>query len=175
MTCSDFLTHYSSYRDGLAQPAQAAAMLVHLSVCPSCARYDRAVREGVEALRNSSIEPSSRSRVRIRVAVALTRRIRHTRFSWPAALAASLVVTAVFVEGVTHSSQDIQRAAPLPSRPAPRIAARPSYPFVAVSDLHVGVFETELPATRSSNPLDYNGRYRAAGVRSADVTDAAPQ
>ena len=57
MRCQDFLQNYSAYRDGL-DPRLAADMEDHLEVCPSCARFDRAVREGVELLQGEVVRPS---------------------------------------------------------------------------------------------------------------------
>jgi len=57
MTCSEFRRLYSAYRDE-HDPSLAAAMDDHLDICQSCAALDRAVREGVEALRGVSVAPS---------------------------------------------------------------------------------------------------------------------
>ncbi|TFG50337.1 MAG: zf-HC2 domain-containing protein [Gemmatimonadales bacterium] len=57
MTCSEFRRLYSAYRDE-HEPSLAAAMDDHLEVCPPCAAFDRAVRDGVDALRGASVAPS---------------------------------------------------------------------------------------------------------------------
>ena len=57
MRCQDFLQNYSAYRDGL-DARLAADMEDHLEVCPSCANFDRAVREGVELLQGEVVRPS---------------------------------------------------------------------------------------------------------------------
>jgi len=57
MLCRDFVKNYSAYRDGL-DPELAAEMEDHLEECPSCAAFDRAVRDGVELLRGETIQPS---------------------------------------------------------------------------------------------------------------------
>ncbi|HXG43451.1 MAG TPA: zf-HC2 domain-containing protein [Gemmatimonadales bacterium] len=57
MTCAEFRRRYSAYRDG-TDPVLAAEMDDHMEVCPACAGYDRAVREGVEALRHAVVLPS---------------------------------------------------------------------------------------------------------------------
>ncbi len=56
--CREFRRRYSAYRDD-HDPVLAAEMDDHLEVCPSCTAFDRAVREGVEALRGEELEPSS--------------------------------------------------------------------------------------------------------------------
>jgi len=58
MDCREFRSHYSAYRDG-HDPALAAEMDDHLESCSDCASYDRAVREGVDALRGQVVIPSS--------------------------------------------------------------------------------------------------------------------
>jgi anti-sigma factor RsiW len=57
MTCREFRRRYSAYRDG-HDPVLAAEMDDHLEVCPDCAAYDRAIREGVDALRGGRLTPS---------------------------------------------------------------------------------------------------------------------
>lgn len=57
MDCRDFRRQYSAYRDG-HDPALAAEMDDHMDICPTCASYDRAVREGVDSLRGGWVAPS---------------------------------------------------------------------------------------------------------------------
>lgn len=57
MHCSEFLEHYSAWRDGL-EPWRAGAMDAHLSECPSCRIRDEALRHGVAALRDLELVPS---------------------------------------------------------------------------------------------------------------------
>jgi hypothetical protein len=56
--CRDFRRCYSAYRD-THDPALAAEMDDHLEVCPACTAFDRAVREGVEVLRDEQVTPSA--------------------------------------------------------------------------------------------------------------------
>lgn len=51
MTCKDFLTIFSEYRDGVLDPRERRRADRHLDGCPSCRRYRRVVDDGVEALR----------------------------------------------------------------------------------------------------------------------------
>jgi anti-sigma factor RsiW len=51
LNCSDFLENYSGLRDGSLETERAEALRAHLTVCPSCARYDRVVSNGVEIFR----------------------------------------------------------------------------------------------------------------------------
>lgn len=57
MRCKDFLEQYSAYRDGLV-PELKAAMQAHLETCASCRASDRAVRLGVDVLRDSRVQTS---------------------------------------------------------------------------------------------------------------------
>ncbi len=57
MHCRQFHRQYAAYRDG-HDPALAAEMDDHIESCARCASFDRAVREGVDALRGSQMIPS---------------------------------------------------------------------------------------------------------------------
>jgi len=58
-SCSEFLRDYSDFRDRLMEAGRVGAMEAHLAGCPSCARYDRVVSEGVEELLGAGeVEPS---------------------------------------------------------------------------------------------------------------------
>lgn len=50
MTCSDFLTRYSGFRDGKLSGSEREAFESHLDECRSCARYHRVVTRGVRLL-----------------------------------------------------------------------------------------------------------------------------
>lgn len=69
MDCRRFRSQYSTYRDG-HDPVVAAEMDDHLEGCPDCAAYDRAVREGVEALRGQVVTPSSGFMARLEARLA---------------------------------------------------------------------------------------------------------
>lgn len=58
MDCTEFLTRHSDLADGV--PAgDRARFEEHLTRCPSCARYDRVVRQGIQLCRElPRIEPS---------------------------------------------------------------------------------------------------------------------
>lgn len=58
LNCSDFLQSYSEFRDGHLGPARRLAFEAHLRGCPSCARYDRVVDQGVGLLHQLEVEPS---------------------------------------------------------------------------------------------------------------------
>lgn len=69
MDCRAFRSQYSTYRDG-HDPVLAAEMDDHLEDCATCASYDRAVREGVEVLREAIITPSSDFMARLETRLA---------------------------------------------------------------------------------------------------------
>jgi hypothetical protein len=64
MECADFRRRYTAYRDG-HDPELAADMDDHIEICPSCATFDRAVREGIETLRGEQVVPSADFRIRL--------------------------------------------------------------------------------------------------------------
>lgn len=51
MDCAEFLQGYSDYSDGLRTPEQLRDFESHLHQCPTCARYDRVVRQGIDLFR----------------------------------------------------------------------------------------------------------------------------
>jgi anti-sigma factor RsiW len=51
VNCSDFLENYSGLRDGSLETERAEELRAHRTACPSCARYDRVVDNGVEIFR----------------------------------------------------------------------------------------------------------------------------
>ncbi|CAN5360905.1 hypothetical protein BH23GEM4_BH23GEM4_24290 [soil metagenome] len=52
VSCHEFISTYSDYRDGLVGAGLARSLARHRNECPSCARYDRVIRRGVEVARN---------------------------------------------------------------------------------------------------------------------------
>lgn len=59
VTCADFLGEYTDLRDGVSGPTRAAMLRDHARECGSCARYDRALNNGVDVLRGlGAVEPS---------------------------------------------------------------------------------------------------------------------
>jgi len=69
MNCRDFRRQYSAYRDG-HDPELAAEMDDHIESCPTCAAADRALREGVDALRGQQLHPSPDFRERLELRLA---------------------------------------------------------------------------------------------------------
>lgn len=49
--CETFLAEYSALRDGLVPDGLRVVLEAHRDGCPSCARYDRVIRDGTEVVR----------------------------------------------------------------------------------------------------------------------------
>jgi hypothetical protein len=69
MDCRDFRRQYSAYRDA-HDPELAANMDDHMEACPTCASYDRALREGVDLLRGRQLFPTPDFRARLEARLA---------------------------------------------------------------------------------------------------------
>ena len=59
MDCTNFRRHHAAWREG-RRASLDRAMAEHAADCPACARFDRALRVGVELLQQAEIEPSPR-------------------------------------------------------------------------------------------------------------------
>lgn len=98
MDCRDFRRRYTAYRDQ-HDPELAAEMDDHLEICPACAAYDRAVREGVETLRGEAITPSpgflARLEARILSGETVPDPIPPSLSPWVATAATALVILLV--------------------------------------------------------------------------------
>lgn len=72
MRCTEFLAHYSDYRDGRASdPEMLRALVRHVQRCPRCMRYDAQVARGVLLLRAASdLRPSTHFGRRLRRRIA---------------------------------------------------------------------------------------------------------
>lgn len=70
MDCTQFLTSFTDYRDGLLAAGRRARVEEHLASCPSCRRYCRVVDEGVRLLRaapSPSVSEDFRPRLKHRI------------------------------------------------------------------------------------------------------------
>jgi anti-sigma factor RsiW len=98
MDCREFRRRYSAYRDE-HDPVLAAEMDDHIEVCAACAAFDRAVREGTEALRGTQVLPSPdflhRLLVRIAIGEAVPESLPPRVSPWAATLAAGLFIAMV--------------------------------------------------------------------------------
>lgn len=133
MDCRDFRRRYTAYRDQ-HDPELAAEMDDHLEVCPACAAYDRAVREGVEALRGEAITPSPgflvRLEQRIRSGETVPDPIPPSLSPWLATAGTALVILLVLL-----SLKDLMiLPPPVAAEVQPLVIARPKImpgmPFV---------------------------------------------
>jgi hypothetical protein len=154
MRCTEFLEHYSDYRDGLIDdPALHRALRQHLVECRGCMRYDARIARGALVLRTTGdIEPSGRFRRRLRRRLATAGAVPEPLVAgWPG-LMTGLMLTACLALAIwiwqAGTSPGPQRAAaePTPPRLAPAVLAHPSVPFVTFTDLSVSAFRTEWRA-----------------------------
>ncbi len=143
MTCPEFLDRYTDFRDGLVTaPREFRRFSRHLAHCPSCRRYDTAVRRGVLALQaTDNVRPSPDFRRR------LERRLRReglvagpvlpARTGVAAALFIAVAIALIAFEGVRM--HDVARAPSLPPVPFPKPVAQAGVPFVSFQDPRASV------------------------------------
>jgi hypothetical protein len=154
MRCKDFLALYSDFRDdGIVDPTMNRRMRQHLAHCRSCARYHHALEFGTSLLRElDPVEPSDRFLVRLRCALALSRRRTNSGlpvFGWPASLAATMLVAVVIVKGVAREPQeDINQAEVSGATPARVEVSRPAAAVRAR-------FESLTPPSFRPHPLRF--------------------
>src|SRR5574338_673700 len=133
MNCRQFHRQYAAYRDG-HDPALAAEMDDHLDACPRCAAFARALREGVDHLKQGQLAPSHEFLVRLEERLSSNEAVPEPlppRVSpWAATAAAVLFIALV---GLT-----VREIAVLPTPVAaesPMVVAQPrvlaGIPFVA--------------------------------------------
>ena len=143
MDCRDFRRRYSAYRDG-HDPELAAEIDDHIEACSACAAFDRAVREGVEALRGEQILPSPDFRARLALRLSRDEYVPEPlppRVSpWVATVAAGLFLALI---GLSLKTMMVLPP-PVAAEVQPMVVARPrlmpGIPFV--------IFERIPPAPR---------------------------
>lgn len=132
MRCPDFRRQYSAYRDS-QDPEVAAAMEDHLTSCRECRAYDRAVRDGVAALRVETVVPSADFLDRLEARLATTDRVPEPippKVSPWAATAAAVMLVALVVFTIRESAV----VPPVSATERPAVLAEPrmvaGVPFV---------------------------------------------
>ena len=163
MTCGEFLSRYTDFRDGLiGAPREARRFERHLATCPSCRDYDATVRRGVVALQampTLTMSAGFRHRLESRLASerdqsALPPARRRARVAATLLVAAALAL--IMLEGRSHPT--VALTASLPPVPFPKPVARAGLPFVSFQDPRASVL--------SGNPNPYG----TAFVQAASVT-----
>ncbi len=146
MRCTEFLEHYSDFRDAqFANPDLARQMRRHLLACPRCMQYDARVSRGVTVFKTlSDLEPSTDFRR------SLTRRLLSEPLAEPEPVmpaSAGLTVALMVATGVALVVWDRSASStePLPSSaaseiPVPAVVANAGIPFVSFTDLSVPAF-----------------------------------
>jgi hypothetical protein len=155
MHCTDFLEHYSAYRDGLVEDQGLLRRLrQHLLVCPQCMRYDARLARGVTVLRSlNEVHPSPRFRRRLAARLAApTTEAEQPVVPAPAGIVAALMLLAAAALFLWHGSSNVpqtevvEQAAP----PAPVVVVSPRVPFVGFADFTLPASNVDLlPAEES--------------------------
>ena len=143
MTCREFLERYTDFRDGLiTAPRELRRFERHLGHCPTCRRYDGALRQGVLALRAAeTIEASPTFRSKLEARLARERRAAHevpARAGIAAALFVAAALALVVLEAVRRP--EVAQAPALPPVPFPTPVVQAGVPFVSFQDPRAGVF-----------------------------------
>jgi predicted anti-sigma-YlaC factor YlaD len=143
MTCAEFIERYTDVRDGLiTTPRELRRFERHLALCPSCRRYDTAVRRGVLALQAAeTIEPSPDFRRRLEARLERERRPAadvRTRAGVSVALFVAAALALVAWEAMRRP--DIAHVRPLPPVPFPKPVVQAGVPFVSFQDPRASVF-----------------------------------
>lgn len=153
MTCSEFLSRYSDYRDGLiGAPREARRFARHIATCAACRRYHAALQHGVDALQTEVREEPDvdfRQRLARRLAVERAQAGRPAIPSRPALAAALLIAAAIGLlawESVRRHPA-VASVPPLPPVPFPKPVAEAGPPFVSFQDPRTAVI--------SGNPYPY--------------------
>jgi anti-sigma factor RsiW len=142
MTCAEFLTRYTDYRDGLiTAPREVGQCERHLALCAACRRYDVAVRRGVRALRAvATLEVSPDFRRQLDARLEGERRAAH-QVPARARIAAALVLAAALAlvarEGVRRAP--VASAPALPPVPFPKPVVQAGVPIVSFQDPRASV------------------------------------
>jgi len=142
MLCKELLERHTEFRDGLiTAPRDLRRFARHLAHCPTCRRYDAAVRRGVQALHASvSITPSPDFRERLDARLAVEQRKRPTVPARAGVSAAMLVLAALALLVLEVGRRPrIARAPVLPPAAFPKPVANPGPPFVSFQDPRASV------------------------------------
>jgi predicted anti-sigma-YlaC factor YlaD len=172
MRCSDFLRHYSEYRDGLIHDAALRRRMTrHMAQCPACQRYDHTITHGVSALRREpELEPSDRFRVRLRCQLAFDSARRRRTMARRARVVASMVVTAavafMIYEGFADTSTELTTPTALAKPAMPMVTANAGVPFVTFEQLTA---PTPRSIPTSSIPVMFVDSAYYGGSRPAPV------
>lgn len=149
MHCSEFLSHYSAFRDRVGVDQDLILSLeLHLAECSQCARYHQSVSRGVEVLQlHDAIEPSPDFRHRLRGRLAASA-ANQAVLPGPAGVAAALMLASALALGVYEAAHS-RRIGGEPVARAPRTAATMPYAaprrVLPVSDFTLAAFKRRTP------------------------------
>lgn len=141
VSCHEFISAYSDYRDGLIGAGLARSLATHLNECSSCARYDRVIRRGVEVARAiDGPPPSSEFLPRLQHRIYhLEDDFRPGPFGSGVSVALLLMITVVFGVSawlpVVHSAGDPARLPAITALAPLAEQVPPVETFTAASDV----------------------------------------
>lgn len=165
--CCDFLDRYSDFRDELLEPSETEAFERHLSACESCARYDRVVAGGIDALlRLPEVTPSPDFAERLGDRLSRADRVLEGSSSSGAPVALVLVVAATIGGAAWLPAM---RGEPQATRLPPAFAHAPYHPHLIPAVPRPGILV--LPASYSQQTS-----YRSPGFAAYSLlgTPTAP-
>jgi hypothetical protein len=144
MTCTEFLEHYTEYRDGLiTAPREVRRFARHLTQCPSCRRHDAALRRGLLVLQDTdTVYPSPDFRRRLeqrlqREGLTAGGEVAPVRAGLVAAMFIGVAIALVAFQGVERHRAG--RIPELPAVPFPKPVAQAGVPFVSFQDPRASV------------------------------------
>jgi len=141
MTCAEFLNRYTEFRDGLiTAPRELRRFERHLAQCPTCRRYDTAVRRGVLALQAAeTIEPSPGFRRRLDARLERERRASVEVRAGAGVAAGLFLAAAIALLALEARRPEVASVPALPPVPFPKPVAHAGVPFVSFQDPRASV------------------------------------
>jgi hypothetical protein len=146
MHCTEFLQHYSDFRDArLTDPHVARQMRRHLLGCRKCMRYHAQVLRGVTVFKTlSDLEPSSEFRRNLARRLLAEPIAEQPVMPASAGLMVALMVATGLALVVWDRTFTTDESLPPPSAsiqaPVPAVIANAGIPFVSFTDLSVPPF-----------------------------------
>jgi predicted anti-sigma-YlaC factor YlaD len=143
MTCTEFLKHYTEFRDGLlTAPGEARRFGRHLAECSNCRNYEGTLRRGVQALQTVEVlVPSADFRARLESRLRSEGLVPGPKPSARTGVAAALFIAVAIallaLAGVKRVG--VAHAPMLPPVPFPKPVAQAGVPFVTFQDPRASV------------------------------------
>ena len=172
--CSQFLALYTDYRDQLLDPVSRADVTRHLEQCGACARYDRVVAAGIDALLAvPEIVPSDDFMARLDHRLALVDQLTASRSPSGAPIG---LVFALGVAIAAAAWAPALRSTPEPIRLPPATAHAPYHPQLLPLVFHPGLVpaaQADYARTAARHPGSEPSPYSLLGVPDPTVRRTA--